>query len=81
MTVAALAYIKTRFGGFFFARKKYEAVLYFDGPMSKWMQCPAPTEILAQRVFKYRWIANAWAASMRGQLKNTITVVSDYEQV
>lgn len=48
---------------------RYEAILYFDGPMSKWRMSaraesePDAREVLGQRAFRWRFAAEIWAAS------------------
>ena len=41
MITSHSATTQTRFGGFFYVRKHYEVVLYFDGPLSKWKRSRA----------------------------------------
>jgi len=34
--IASLQSIKARFGGLFYVPRKYGAILYFEGPLTKW---------------------------------------------
>lgn len=58
----------------------YEAIIFFDGPLSKWRRGgrvalggapsavfpePDPQEVIARKAFRWRWMAEGWA---RGRL-------------
>jgi hypothetical protein len=48
---------------------RYEAILYFNGPLSnfpKWRGVPDEREVIARKPFRFRLFALGWA---RGRLK------------
>lgn len=43
----------------------YKAIVYFNGPMTKWQQGrPHPEEVVAEIVSRWRWYAKARAQSL-----------------
>ena len=63
---------------------KYHAIIFFDGPLSKWLRggqqamgtdvCSYPepdlTEIIARKSFRWRWMAEVWVISRLRGLHN-----------
>lgn len=48
----------------------YEAIIHFDGPLSRWHRKPHKDEIIAKRTFRFWFIAEAWCvAKTRGMPK------------
>jgi hypothetical protein len=45
---------------------RYEAILYFDGPLSKWLGVPDYREVLARKSFRFEAMAIGWA---RGRIR------------
>jgi hypothetical protein len=59
------------------ARVKYEAVLYFKGPLTTWAGKPHESEVLARRCFSVSGFAEGWARTRVRGLSNCDFVVNE----
>jgi hypothetical protein len=61
------------------ARLKFEAVLYFNGPLTVWSGKPHESEVLQRRRFSVRGFAEGWAQTRLRDMQNVDFVVIELD--